>query len=192
MAWPLVTFPVSPQITLHLVLSAPSYWPPCCFLSTPGTFQHQDVALAFSPIFKWHYSPLHSGLCANVTCKERPSLAPSLTCHCYTSCWMLHSASFLTLIPPWQHIIYIWGGGLIFVSHIRTRAGHSSERHGLHETWPVRMWMTIWMSEPRPVCFFHYGTTHGSQTECGEGNMGEMGLTIEVRGGPQLGSRCEG
>lgn len=42
------------------------------------------------------------------------------------------------------------------------------------------------------MCFPHYGTTHGSQTEFEEGNMGEMGLTIKVKGGPQLGSRCEG
>lgn len=42
------------------------------------------------------------------------------------------------------------------------------------------------------VFFSHHGTTQGSQTESGEGNMGEMGLTIKVKGDPQLGSQCEG
>lgn len=77
------------------------------------------------------------------------------------------------------------------------RAGYCSESCALYNPWPMGSlhvmhmddFLDVWAQNP---CSSHGGTTHGSQTELGDGNTVQMEAITEIKSGPLLENRCVG
>lgn len=100
------------------------------------------------------------------------------------------SLCFVSTTHPNLAAYYLYFYLLVyFCLHIRMRAGCCSESCALYNPWsmasPHAVYVDDWMSEPGTHSV-HCGTTCGSQTQLGEGNMVQVETTIEVKSGSEI------